>query len=235
MTRTNLVRFVLLALLLPSIAYSKQLKIAVIDTGFDFKYYDQVKLCKKGHRDFTQTKLQDTVGHGTHVSGLIEKYSDGADYCQYILKFFSVQRKLWTRKSEDTVETTILAVKEAIRLKVDVINYSAEGGDATSKEAAVWKQALDLGIIVVAASGNKSHNLDKRCDAYPACYDKRIIVVGSKSPGNYISDFGNYGKVVDVYEVGERVESVNGVSDGTSMAAAIQSGRQIKALSKRRK
>lgn len=79
---------------------TRQIKVAVIDTGLSAELYDRNEYCKTGHRDFT-AKMQDipnkptlaqlneiikkfewnqnhpvdTNGHGTHISGLIDQYA----------------------------------------------------------------------------------------------------------------------------------------------------------------
>ena len=67
----------------------KQLKVAVIDTGLNFQD-DRFNrhLCRSGHKDFTDSGLNDTNGHGSTVVSLIEKYARNANYCFLIYKFY---------------------------------------------------------------------------------------------------------------------------------------------------
>ena len=62
------------SLIMPMISDAKQIKIAVIDTGYTQNTIFNATLCKGGHADFTQSGLfvngvpLDTHGHGSIVS-----------------------------------------------------------------------------------------------------------------------------------------------------------------------
>ena len=153
-----------------SLSKSKQLRIAVIDTGFDFnstwtKYHKRAKdsngtylrkpkLCKNGHRDFTLTGLNDNNGHGTHVAGIISKIAGNSNYCLIIIKFYDLESRITSEKA------SVLAIKHAIRLNVDIINYSAGGPIFDEIEYTLTKKALDMGILFVAAAGNEGYRIN---------------------------------------------------------------------------
>jgi subtilisin family serine protease len=222
-------RYIIFFALLWSTAALATIKVAVIDTGIDPKYKAQLPLCPSGHKDFTGTGLEDNIGHGTHIAGLIDLYAKGSDYCQIILKAYDKSSKV------DSLTSYQEALGEAIALDVDVINVSANGPGSSFKERWTVKKALDKGITVVVAAGNDATNLDVNCNTYPACYDPRIIVVGNKTKTGQRAHSSNYGKIVKIYEVGEDVESINGTLSGTSQSTAIVSGKAIALLAKRRK
>lgn len=162
-------------------------RVAVIDTGFDYKstWPDIAqkkndeglpmripKLCPDGHIDFTQTGLQDTHGHGTHVAGIIATYSKDADYCLIIIKNYD-------EKIKTTENTTILAFNHAIKANADVINYSGGGEEFLLEEYEAIQKALNRGIIVVTAAGN----YDPRKDKGPRKIDSVIDHVEKKQVG----------------------------------------------------
>ena len=217
---------VLLSLLTLS-ANAKTIKIAVIDTGFDFngKWNIQPKLCKYGHKDFTGTGLQDNHGHGTHIAGLIAKHAEQADYCLVILKFFDPKKR-------SSVDLTTKAVQYAVNIKVDFINISAGGVNPSPLEQKAILNALNSLITVVAAAGNEMSNLTSKT-YYPALYDERIVVVEAiDSKGNRIPA-SNYGPQVDYKELGHEVQSIlpnnkYGTLTGTSQATAIVTGKLVK-------
>ncbi len=217
--------------LFPLMVEARQIRIAVIDTGFHPSKIGQVNLCPKGHKDFTGTGIQDTNGHGTHVSGLINKNAQNADYCQLIFKFWSKEKE----DKNDGFGPTILAFKEAMKDKVDIINYSAGGEYYSHSEALVIKQVLDSGIVIVAAAGNNRQNLDRHCHFFPACYDKRIIVAGNLREDGKRNPSSNYGNIVDVWVNGTNQESLGLTLTGTSMSAAIVSGRLVKIMRDKQK
>jgi hypothetical protein len=203
------------------------IRIAVIDTGFDMRYIRQVKVCKDGHKDFTNTSLQDTNGHGTNVAGLISIHAANEDYCLIFMKVFADGVK-------QPVSTTVAAFDAARELKVDIINYSASGEWSYKTEEFATRKVLKAGIVLVVAAGNEHKNLDKKCDTYPACYDGRVVVVGNKYIGQPAPS-SNYGSVIDVWEMGTNVKSINGRMTGTSQATAVTSGKLVKEVIKRRK
>lgn len=222
-------------------AGNSMLRVAVIDTGIDPAIKDKISLCDKGHRDFTGSSLDDTNGHGSHVSGLIEKYANSAKkthYCQIILKFFDDKTE-----NKNSVKNMIAAINWAVLLNVDVINISAGGQESVPDEGNIIKYALDIGIKIVAAAGNNgcelSFDTDKvfgginipKCSYYPAMYDNRIIVVGNLD-GENRAKTSNYGSYVDSWEHGTEVISycIGGVlcnKTGTSQATAIKTGKII--------
>lgn len=204
--------------------YHKQIKVAVIDTGITDAYKHKSGLCKSGHFNFVtlNNEVRDTDGHGTNISGLIHKHANRNDYCQLVYMYYDEKGT-----STDNAKRMSGAIKMAIKNKVDFINISGGGNGYIAEEAAAIKQALDKGITVVAAAGNEGANLDNWCNYFPACYDSRIIVVGSLNKEGKRSEFSNYGRAVKHYVYGED-RCANGVCNrGTSQATAIVTGRLI--------
>lgn len=209
-----------------------KIKVAVIDTGIDsFSLQNKTKrgLCETGHKDFTGTGLVDNYGHGTNVSGIIHKYANNSNYCQIIYKFWNNETTL------ESVHKLIRAINAAIDAKVDVINLSLSGTYQVKEEREAIINALDKGIVVIAAAGNQGKLLRKCISgqdcltaAYPAMYDLRIITVGSLDKHGNISLFSNRGPEVDVWEIGEQVQGSYGrVMSGTSQATAKYTGKYI--------
>lgn len=188
--------------------------IAIIDSGYNPE--SKIVLCEKGHYDFTVDKPiagTDTINHGSIISLIISNYTDA---CQVILKAIESRTQSKNYISD--------AIEHAIKLKVDAINLSVTGTDFDEDEYYALNKAVKAGIRVFVPSGNKGHNLNKKCNIYPACYkvtDKLdIIVVGSKEDYR-----ANTGKIVDEYEAfcyaGEC---------GTSMSAAFAAGKFLQRL-----
>jgi len=225
---TFLVTFILAFFLGMSVA-SATIKIAVIDTGFDFNYPRHVKLCQAGHKDFTNTTVQDFNGHGTHISGLIADYSGNVDYCIVILKYY-----LFGATGKENLRRSIEALEYALYQNVNVINYSGGGNGVSDKECGLVKLALDKGIHLVMAAGNEYSDLYRE-PYYPAMCDSRIIVVGSVDITGKRVVSSNYGKAVDFTEMGLEVKSIlpynkTGHLTGTSQATAIRTGKLVKEL-----
>jgi len=187
------------------------LKVAVIDTGFNPKYSNQANLCESGHKDFSGEGLFDYNGHGTNVIGLIVKHSSTKNYCIIIIKAFAM-------KSPKTKSYIVEALQYAYDIKADIINLSAGGEKPISSEKRIVMKILNKKQIFVTAAGNNGKNLDKACTYYPACYDKRIIVVGDKNK------YSNYGKYVDAIQNGKNQTAFGQTMSGTSQSTAIFTG-----------
>ena len=205
-------------------SYADQVKIAVIDTGFDMRYEKGVKLCKTGHKSLTDDSTHDNHGHGTHIAGLIAMNAK-VDYCLVIIKYYDPFHP------GNNLANTIKAFEYAISENVDMINYSGGGVEPSSQEREVIGQALDKHIIIVAAAGNEGKDFRKQ-GYYPAMYDTRIVVVGNltkNKKGKAVrAPSSNYGQEVDLQVFGTNIKSLNGLMTGTSQSTAIVTGRLAK-------
>jgi len=169
----------LLLMLVPAKAtLARTLTVAVIDTGID---KGEANLCRFGHKSFLPSKngvkdsaLQDNHGHGTHIAGIINTNAGEGNYCLVSIKFYSESNPGWKNLANE-----MAAFRYAINIKVDFINLSGGGPERNPQEEALIKEALDKGITVVVAAGNEDADLNKECNYFPACYDKRLVVVGN--------------------------------------------------------
>lgn len=106
------------------------------------------------------------------------------------------------------------ALEYVNKINPDIIHISAGGLGFILKEEIQINHLLKKNIKIVAAAGNEQMNLDLNCNYYPACYDKRIYVIGNY--GNY----SNYGNVVDKYINGKDQTGFGVTLSGTSQSAA---------------
>jgi subtilisin family serine protease len=251
--RINVLMAVLIVLILMAmsrLAHAKTLKVAVIDTGFDFQSTWQgiestglvrPKLCSNGHKDFTGTGLSDNQGHGTHVAGLIAKNNQNTDYCLIIIKYYDPRISFDANRG---IANTAKAIEYAIFLNADVINYSSGGREPDELERSAIMKALKKGIHVIVAAGNEHEKLSNfKCNYFPACYDPRVESVGNNDSFGSPTSSSNYGSRVTTYRNGNDSLSLlphnsYGKMTGTSMSAAIRTGEYINGLqyaNKRRK
>lgn len=212
-----------LIMLFTTISYAETIKVAVIDTGLDITKAKNLKLCNEGHKDFTGQGIMDTHGHGTNVAGIISEGNQNIDYCMIIIKYYNPE-------SGNNIDRFVASLLHVSKLDVDIVNISTSGTGKNNIERDIIRGLLDNGTIVNAAAGNSNKNLNKDCDHFPACYDKRIFVIGNK--GNR----SNYGsKVVDYVIDGNNKESLGKTLSGTSQSTAIFTSRSIKMLNKVRR
>lgn len=172
---------------------AKTIKVAVIDTGFNFSFKQykhfklaKPKLCKSGHKDFTSSSLTDVNGHGSNIASIIAKGNSKSDYCLLILKYYS-------KETENiSLDIELEAIQYAISQKVDIINLSIAGYAYSKEECNLIKKALDKGIRIVAAAGNEGFDLSKT-KVYPAMCDRRVKIVMNydKTTRHNTSNYGN--------------------------------------------
>jgi len=179
-------------------------------------------VCKFGHKDLTGEGLNDVHGHGTNVSGLIEHYAHGANYCQVIIKYYD--------KDADNITNATrfkAALRYAIALKVDYINISGGGINPDEVERRLILKAIKQGITIIAAAGNEKSDLKKQ-HYYPAEYDNAIYVIGNGTDSEHHAASSNYGDRVDFWRDGESRTAYGITMTGTSQATAIFTGEKIK-------
>jgi len=212
-------KYLLFSLLLTSVAHSRPLRIAVIDTGINIKYVKQANLCKSGHKSFAESKdIYDTHGHGTNIAGLIKYGSGNAKYCLIIIRYFS-------KNTKDLQDSFTRSLEHAFSLKPDMINISGGGVIPDYRERVIIKKLLDSGVTINAAAGNEKSNLDDKCNYFPACYDDRINVIGAKNVPQ-----SNYGRIID-FKLNGKNRSAFGISlSGTSQSTAVFTGLMIRLL-----
>ena len=209
---------------LEKIEQKKVIKVGVIDTGIDDKHYIFKNTTIKKF-DFSMKKdNEDDNGHGTHVSGIIKSVNPNIEIYSY--KFYDPNAN-----GQQNLHSTILALKKAVEMNVDLINYSGGGPEPSFEELQVLKEAQRKGIIVIVAAGNEKSNLDQSQNAYfPASYDlDNIIVVGAHDQEENKIISSNWGDIVDIYAPGYRIKSAipsngAGYMTGTSQATAFVSG-----------
>lgn len=208
--------------------------VAVIDTGLLNSFFTKkAKLCKFGHKDFTNTTETflpknittpvplDHHGHGTNVAGLIQEYAGKTDYCMVILKYYDPRDR-----NQNNLANSIRAIEYANDIGANYINYSGGGSFDSDSEKNAIEKFLDNGGIFVAAAGNERSDIQKN-PYYPAMYDTRIISVGSIENDGTVSDFSNYGKRISRWEHGRNTVGFGMLMSGTSQATAIATGKMI--------
>lgn len=198
----------LLALML--IANAEPIRIAVIDTGINLST-SNVKLCKEGSKDLTGKGFSGPEGHGHNVAHIIGDNLQNVEYCLYIIKFYHEYA------DQSAMEN---ALNYALSLNPDFINISAGGPGFILEEYTIIQNILRKNITIIAAGGNKNNNLDKVCNYFPACYDDRIMAVGSIDDQNNKSKFSNYGNYIKIWQKGEKVSAGGYTFSGTSQATA---------------
>lgn len=188
--------------------------------GYDFAYGDGTPY--------------DGNGHGSHCAGVI-----GASHNQIGIKGVNANIKLMGVQfgystGSGNVEKAIMAIDYALKMKADIISSSWGGHPHSKALKAAIEMANKMGVVFVAAAGNKKRNIDQE-PFYPASYDiENVISVGAIDRQGLRASFSNYGKSVDIFAPGEKILSTVSIKNtnpywyryknGTSMATPLVAG-----------
>jgi subtilisin len=216
-----------------SVSKGEHVKVAVLDSGA--AAHDDLVIKKQ--MDFTgaNTKTADGIGHGTHVCGIIGARSNGrgmvgiAPLCDlYAAKIISDRKKA-------NFPAFLLAMKWAMKEKVDIINMSfGQQAEPPGFVKEVIEEAYRQNIVMIAASGNEGKSV-----SWPAKYEE-VIAVSAMSEQKTKAKFSNYGTENEIIAPGVEVYSthLNGryaKMSGTSMACALVTGAAALYISKEKK
>ena len=211
------------------------IRVAVVDSGLDLKDPRfEGHICPTGSKNFVEGETLDGInGHGTHVTGLIQKYAKNSNYCFLIYKYYS-------DKLPGTVnlQNEVASFRDAVINKADIVNFSGGGAEFDEQEYLIIKDNPQ--IIFIVSAGNDHQDLDIRGNEYyPASYflPNEIVVRGVDKYKRLVPS-SNYSKRIKAQELGENVLSFlpdgkMGYMTGTSQAAAVHTGKAICKMSKR--
>lgn len=233
---------------------SKEIIVAVIDTGIDPKHPDlkdnlwnNPKSTKGEYGwDFIKNKANpvDEHGHGTHVAGIIGgklRYAGASGVAQKV-SIMPIRYYAENSTGADNVFNTVKAIHYAIDNGAHIINYSGGGAEFHLEEYKAIDRANRKGILFVAAAGNERSDIDKQKNKYyPGAYPlPNIISVAATDIQDKIIPSSNWGiKSVDVAAPGEHIFSTlpngkYGYLSGTSQATAFVTGLAVLLLSQNR-
>lgn len=227
---------------------SKDIVIAVIDTGMDYTHpalshllwTNEKEIPDNGKDDDENGYIDDVNGwdfynddndpmddqsHGTHVSGTIGGKDIGIVHEVSIMPL-----KFLSKYGQGNLADAIKAINYAVDNGADIMSNSWGGGPKSKALEEAIQHADEHGVIFIAASGNSFNDNDKY-PAYPASYDiKNVISVAASDKDDELAFFSNWGeKSVHVAAPGVAIYSsvLKGkyqAFSGTSMAAPHISG-----------
>jgi subtilase family protein len=200
--------------------------ITIVDSGIDFAHPEFV-----GRPDLVALNSQEPVGvggeHGTSVASVIGAPANGVGvvgiYPQAVLRSWDAALGSGTRLDSGQIAAGILAAARAGR---GVINLSVGGSRDLAVELAV-QQAVALGSLVVAASGNSGE--EGSPIGYPAAL-AHVTTVAATDASGAVASFSSRSPYVDLSApgVGILVASAIGGNwqpeDGTSFSSPIVAG-----------
>lgn len=174
--------------------------------------------------------VEDLVGHGTHVAGIIAAVADngiGVAGVAYEAKVMALKLGDGAPALSGALEAFAYAIDNGAR----IINASWLIDDLAAApylEAALTA-AEAAGVLVVTGAGNTPIDIDAN-PIFPASSPlDNVIAVGASTAADQPASFSGYGQTtVDLFAPGEYIISTvpggYGVYSGTSMAAPMVSG-----------
>jgi thermitase len=231
----------------------RRIVVAVIDTGIDGTHPDLVKNIwvnpgeipangidddGNGYVDDVNgwnfvddnSDLTDRHGHGTHIAGIIGANGPtlqgvAPEVSIMVLKYFDPKSK-----NQNPLVNTVEAIRYAVKMGADIINYSGGGLNSSEAEFEAIKEASKAGILFVAAAGNEKSDSDRR-GYFPADYDlPNILSVTAIDSESEVLPSSNWGEnTVDLAAPGKDIFSTlpdhaHGYMTGTSQATAFVTG-----------
>lgn len=217
------------------ITQGKGIKVAVADTGIDYKHPD-LRQNFKGGASFVpgETSLMDYNRHGTHVAGTIAAARNCLGVVGVAPSSYLYAVKVLSARGRGMFSYLIAGLEWCIKYKMDVVNMSLGGPRAPTALGRMCDIAYKRGLLLVAAAGN--------CRGgpvgYPAKY-KSVIAVSAIDNRDRWAPFSCKGPEVELCAPGVNIYSTlpnnrYGNLNGTSMASPHVAGAAALAISSHR-
>ena len=201
-------------------------KVAVIDTGINYKHEDlkdnyvdgaNYSGLIKGILGINWGDPMDDQGHGTHVAGTIAAVRNGKGVVGVAPKAKLYAVKVMTKDGRGSLSAIIKGLEWAVKNKMNIANMSLGGGPYMESMHKAVKNAVANGVTILAAAGNDGGPVN-----YPAKYPETIAVSAS-APNDTIAPFSSRGEEIEVMAPGMWIMSTSfegGYVEhhGTSMA-----------------
>ena len=188
-----------------------QVIVAVLDSGVDSDHPFLKDRLLTGVNLSATASMEDTIGHGTHVAGII------ADSTLPNVKILPV--KVADAEGKVRISLAISAIGIAAEQGASIINMSFGIAQTEDALAAAIDSAYGSGILSVVAAGNGGTNAASYSPANVDC----ALTVSNMQQNKTLYSGSNYGSVVDLAAPGTGIVSsyLNGdykSMTGTSMA-----------------
>lgn len=161
-----------------AVTQGKGIVVAVLDSGADFNHPDLAAALLGNAYNFGDgtADAQDQIGHGTFVVGIIAARCGNATAGCGLAPQARVLPIKISQGAADSFDSAALAqgIDYAVAQGAHVINLSLTVTEETRTVGAAIQRALDAGVIVVAAAGNKGGEVK-----FPGTYPGVICVAGS--------------------------------------------------------
>ena len=195
----------------------KGVKVAVLDTGIDYRHPD-LKANYRGGYDIINNDNDplDDNGHGTHCAGTIAAVLDGKGVVGVapMAELYGV--KVLAGSGGGSSTSVIQGIEWAVANRMDIISMSLGSPWPSKAQEMALQKAYDAGILTIAASGNSGTG----SLGYPAGYES-VVAVGALDATNTLASFSQYGKGQELVAPGVEVYSPFPLGFGRKLEARI--------------
>ena len=208
--------------------------VAVIDSGVVPNNSDFFPGQVLPYYDLCDNPVGVDIWHGTFVAGLIGAQVENGVGIDGAASAVNLLPICITKEGKSDIVTAIQAIDYAVKQGVDVINLSIGGSKTSTALKRACQDAVNAGVILVAAAGNYEEDAPQsaRNYMYPAGYDFVVGVSGCKQTEDgtmvFDSSYSYYNNQVNVCAPGSKVTSLymnlgTASATGTSFATPIVS------------
>ncbi|MHC4685690.1 MAG: S8 family peptidase [Planctomycetota bacterium] len=176
-------------------------KVAVLDTGIDYKHPDLDDNCYGGVNVINPRKdYKDDNGHGTHVAGIIAAEDNDIGVVGVAPGAYLYGVKALDRNGSGWLSDIIAGLEWCVNNGMDIVNMSL----GTNSDIQALHDACDAAsakVILVAAAGNDGGAVD-----YPAAYNS-VIAVSATNISDGLAYFSSYGPEIEIAAPGVNILS----------------------------
>lgn len=203
----------ILVLLLSGCAKPKgrEVRIAVIDTGFSSKAIPAENVAQGANYLIEDGSTEDTYGHGTAVASVILEHSSNAILVPLVSNVYDSGKVSFVDNA-----TYAQMIRDAVDIyECEIINISA--GLVLDKEPIreAIAHAEEMGALVVASAGNDYLENPGQI-YYPAAYETVLAVGSLTADGTQIAEFSQRDTWVDLFAPGEEISVLTLSGDSTT-------------------
>lgn len=210
--------------------------VAVVDSGVDGAHPDIAPNLLTGFNAWNRSAdVNDTLGHGTMIAGLIAAAAGNDGYVGVAPQAKILPVKMIDNRSSFQDKAAVAGVMWAIAHGAQVMNLSWAGyHDPIAGVQPALAAAARANVVVAIAAGNETANLDGKKDfgaeSPDAAGEPTTISVAAMTLDNQLAGFSNRGVFrVQIAAPGDGIESDYlkewyGGGSGTSFAAPLVAG-----------
>jgi subtilisin family serine protease len=186
---------------------NRAIRVATIDSGIDLQskeFEGRIDFSKSYNFVGGNTNIQDYLGHGTHVAGIIgASHAPTSRILGINPNVEFVILKAFTMYGISTTATLLKALNATLGADVRIVNASYASTQFDQAEFDGVSRLQKAGILFVAAAGNDGRDTDLKPN-YPADFDlSNVVSVGASDRLDKPGSFSNYGaSSVDVFAPG---------------------------------